>query len=131
MVELRHGAAGPRTFGELAATNLLRRDATCSDCRRARHCLKYSARHYLCGECLDPRRDELLPKIAKREARARSRARQIVNFFRDPDTGLGRAPTHAELTQEARSIDLITKCGEVYAAECLQSALSRRVTSAK
>lgn len=65
----------PRTFGELMRDRpwLFFTDGQCRLCHRfAAQCprrgvWKYSTRHYLCDECIAPRKDELLPNVARRE----------------------------------------------------------------
>lgn len=59
--------APPRTFGDL----LKRSCAVYGSCRFCkatdRDVRKYSARHYICPACIEPRKDVVLPHIVKRE----------------------------------------------------------------
>lgn len=64
----------PRTFGDLLKSRVLHWSAACSFCKRVGYwtpeykgARKYSARHYICDDCIEPRKDVVLPAIRRRE----------------------------------------------------------------
>lgn len=64
----------PRTFGDLIRLNrCLHLSCRCSFCKNDamtpgyKGARKYSTRHYICDECIEPRRDTVLPRVAKHD----------------------------------------------------------------
>lgn len=68
-----------RTFGDLLpgqpGFSTLHRSCRCSFCKRDRlndpdylGARAYSVRHYICDQCLEPRKTEILPSVKRREA---------------------------------------------------------------
>jgi len=109
----------PRTFGELAQTRNHLMQARCSFCDQVKgDCLKYSTRHYICGQCLAPRRAELLPSIARAQAKARKAA---DTFIRE----LGHPARSEEIDREVNFLHAMYRCGEDYARECVAAAVGR------
>jgi hypothetical protein len=66
----------PRTFGDLITHNrTVHWSAMCSFCKSNGYVTpgykgarKYSTRHYICDDCIEPRKDVVLPAIRRREA---------------------------------------------------------------
>ena len=56
-----------RTFGELLAFPQLESIGNCAFCKELRRVWKYSARHYACVDCLDARRDTVLPSVKRQD----------------------------------------------------------------
>lgn len=58
----------PRTFGELLDQPQLEGVGRCTFCKAdGLPVFKYSTRHFACRCCIEPRRDQVLPKVLKRE----------------------------------------------------------------
>lgn len=107
-----------RTFGELAQQRQHPMQASCSFCKKLKDdCIKYSTRHYVCGSCLEPRRDALLPAIARAQAQARAAAARFVAQLKEP-------ATWDEIDREANFLNALYRCGEAYARECVDAAVS-------
>lgn len=107
-----------RTFGELVQLRQHRVQACCSFCRQDKQtCIKYSTRHYVCGDCVVPRLEELLPSIARAQAQTRKAAALFVAALKAP-------ATEDEIRREVNFLQALYRCGEDYALECVRSAVS-------